>query len=304
MTVTGNNLDHHIKGISYMLVGTVLFASNDALGKWLTADYPIIQIAWFRSVMGLLLVGLFVVGTGNLTRLKTAKPAWHLVRGILGTILTLLIYYTIKYIPIAEFTAIVFSTPLFLAMLSPVFLNEHVSRQSWFVIGVGFIGILIMLRPTPDHFHIAHLTALATAMIFSVLVITARLLSKSESQESLNFYIYPINIALAAYWAIDVWVMPNTFDWMLFIALGLTATLGLACFLQAMHFAPPSIVAPIDYIRLIWVALLGYFIWGEIPDMISWVGMAIIVFSGIYLVRHGTGVPEDVIYIDESEIND
>jgi len=278
-------------GIAYMLLGTVLFSIADSSGKWLTADYPIMQIAWIRSVTGLSLIGLFALFTGRLQHLKTARPGWHLFRSFMSAGTIMAIFYALKYIPIAEYVSLTFAAPFIIALLSPLVLQEKVSLHSWLAICLGFIGILIVLRPTPDHFHIAHLAALSVALSIATLSITARLLARTESATALNFYIYPANIIISAYWAVDSWIMPTAFDWLLFITLGTTATIALGCFVQSLRYAMPAVVSPIDYARMLWMTVLGYVIWGEVPAPITWLGIIVIIASGIYVVSHGKRIP-------------
>ncbi len=275
-----------------MLAGTVFFSIGDSTGKWLTADYPLMQIAWLRSMMGLTLIGLFAFFTGRLQQLKTKRPGWHLFRSLMSSGTIIIIFYSLKYIPIAEYVSLTFAAPFMIALLSPLVLQEKVSMQSWIAICVGFIGILIVLRPTPDHFHPGHLAALGVAISIAALSITARMLAATETSIALNFYIYPANILISAYWAIDNWIAPSAFDWFLFVVLGTTATAALGCFVQSLRYAMPAVVSPIDYARMLWMITIGYVVWGEVPASITWLGIVLIIASGIYVVSHGKKIPE------------
>lgn len=279
-------------GIGFILVGTVFIALTDALGKWLTAIYPIMQIAWVRSLFGIALIFGFALFSGRLGQLRTRQPGWHLFRGVTSVVTMLGLFYGLKHIPLAEFIAIVFSAPFFIALLSPRFLSEYVSRRSWYAIAIGFLGILLVARPEPGHFHLAHLTTLCVTALVAILVVSARYLSTSESALALNFYMYPLNILIPTWWAIRDWVPPTPTDWLLLLAIGLTSTIAVTCGLQAMRHARPATIAPLDYARLVWITLLGYFIWGEFPAPVTWIGIAIIVAAGIYVVTHGRTIPE------------
>lgn len=278
--------------IAYMLAGTLLFSIADATGKWLTATYPVIQISWLRSITGLLTIGLFAFLSGRLGQLKTTKPGWHFFRSILSTGTIFFIFYGLKHVPIAEYVSLTFAAPFILALLSPFVLHEQVSRESWIAIIIGFVGILIIMRPTPEHIQLGHLACLSVALSIAALGLTARFLAETESAISLNFYIYPLNVVLAAYWAIDTWITPTFIDSLLFFLLGLFATLGLGCFVQAVRYAMPSKIMPIDYARLVWMIALGYFIWDEVPTLTTWIGIVVIVISGIYVVSHGKKMAE------------
>ncbi len=292
MTNTALLKQNPILGITYMFIGTLFFAVADATGKWLTADYPVIQIGWVRSCTGLIMIGLYAVFTNQLHHLKTKIPGAHLFRSVMSAGTLFLIFYGLKYIPIAEYVSLTFSAPFIIALLSPLVLKEKVSLHSWIAIALGFIGILIVLRPTPDHFHIAQIAALGVALSIAILSVTARHMAKTETAIALNFYIYPFNVLIGAYWALDTWVVPNAFDWFLLIMLGVTATSALVFFVHALRHAMPAVVSPIDYFRMLWMISFGYFIWGEMPAPITWLGIAIIIASGVYVVSHGRKLPE------------
>ena len=274
-------------GISFMLAATVFYSLSDALGKWLVADYPILQVAWLRNVVGLILLTAVAVIGGRIMQLRTQRLGWHFLRSMISLTVTVCMFYGLKHITLAEFVAIIFATPFFVALLSPWLLGEQVPAGTWMAIAVGFAGILLVARPLPGHFHLAHLVTLFVAVMLSFLYIIARTLSTTETALALNFHIYPLSILLLAFPVTNHWVAPDTQAWILFALLGTCATLALWCILQAMRYAPPALVAPIDYARLIWITLLGYFIWGELPDGITVCGIVLIVASGIYVLRQG-----------------
>ncbi len=277
---------HPVIGIAWMLTGAFLFSVADALGKALSANIPVVQITWLRCVIAIILVGLFVALRGGIAHLKTARPGWHFFRSIVGMMAMLSIFYSLSKIPLAEFTAIVFAQPFILSILSFFLLGENISRQSWIAIVIGFAGILFVARPSPDHFHIAHLVTLITAFSLACLAVTARYLSTTESVYSLNFYIYPVTIVSALYWTLTTWVQPTTQQWLMIAGLGFTATVAFGCVVQAMRSARPSVVAPIDYSRLVWAVLFGFWFWNDFPDTYTWMGVALIFGSGIYVASH------------------
>ncbi len=274
-------------GIGFMLAATVFFALADALAKWLVADYPVIQVAWLRSLLGLLLVGGVALASARGRLLRTDRPGWHVFRGILSVGISISMFYGIKHIALAEFVAIIFAVPFFVALLSPWILREPVPARTWFAIVVGFIGILLVARPVPGHFHPAHLAALGVAVMMSIMNLSARILSTTESPLALNFHIYPLTCVAFTWPATHQWVTPDAKAWLLIVLLGVTATAGLWALIQAMRYAPPALVAPMDYVRLVWIILLGHFFFDELPDRITVCGIALIVASGIYVLRQG-----------------
>lgn len=283
--------DHLTKGIMYMVLATLSFSMADATGKFLTGKYPFMQIVWLRSVIGMTMIGLAIIATRKFHLFKTRRISWHLSRTLVGIMLITGIFTGLKYIPLAEVTSIVFANPFIVAILTPLFLKEQVSKQTYFAIVIGFIGIILVARPTPNHFHFAHLFMLGFASATAYLIVTARKLADTESVLTLNFYLYPGIILFSSYRAVQEWQSPDLITWLLFIALAFFATLALFFVTQAMHNAKPAVVAPIDYIRIIWTASLGYIFWDEFPDPVTWAGIVIIIISGIYVVSHGRSVP-------------
>lgn len=279
------------KGILYMVLATMSFAVADATGKLLTERYPFMQIVWLRSVIGMAFIGLAIAATGRLQLFKTRRIGWHLSRTLVGIILITGIFTGLKYIPLAEVTSIVFANPFIVAILTPLFLKEKVSRHTYFAIIIGFIGILIVARPTPDHFHYAHLFMLGFATATAYLIVTARKLADTEHVLTLNFYLYPGIILFSTYRALTDWQTPDLLAWVLFVAVALSATLALFFVTQAMHNARPAVVAPIDYCRIIWTVSIGYLFWDEFPDPVTWAGIITIIISGIYVVTHGRSNP-------------
>ena len=271
----------------FMILATVFFCLADVMGKWLTDTYPVIQITWMRSVVGIIALFIITAATANLHKLKTQRPLWHVLRSLASAFMVLSIFYGLKHIPLAEFVSLTFSIPFFVALFSPWLLKEKVSQQSWAAIAIGFIGAMFILRPTPDHFHIAHLTTLLLAFMASLMLISARYLSTTENRWSLNFYLSVASIIMFGYWALSYWVDPTLTHWLMFIVLGVSQTAALASYIEALRLAQPAVIAPLDYIRLIWTIIVGYVIWQEIPDQFTWAGIVIIVASGIYIVRHG-----------------
>lgn len=267
-----------------MVLATLCFAIADALAKLLTEQYPFMQVIWLRGFFGLLLIGGVILGSGNLQHFATRRPGWHLSRTLVGIVLTAGIFTGLKYLPLAEVTALVFANPLIIALWSSLVLKEPVRRSTFVAILLGLAGVILVVRPTPDHFHFAHLFMLGFAAATAFLIITARRLSDTESVLALNFYLYPGILVFASFWAFRNWVAPDLLDWLIFFGISFFATVALFSVTKAMRYALPTRVAPFDYTRIIWTVLIGYIFWGEMPDAITWMGILIIVSCGLYIV--------------------
>jgi drug/metabolite transporter (DMT)-like permease len=292
MPTKARQVHRPLKGIAFMLLATLNFTASDSLGKLVAEHYSVPQATLLRCVLGMLFIGVYAAGRGQFYHFRIKRPAWHVLRGCVHVTLVLGLFYGLKMIPLAEVISIVFASPFIVALLSPLMLHEKVSRQSWTAIGIGFFGVLIIARPTPEHFHFAHLVVLISATCSSLLIITARRLADTESVITLNFFLYPIPILVTSLWAAQDWATPSFNDWLVFIAMALTSTLAVIFVTQAMHHARPAVVAPIDYLRLAWTPIIGYVFWGEVPGLLIWLGIGAIIISGVYIVRQGRMVPE------------
>ena len=292
MPTKARQVHHPIKGIAFMLLATLNFTAADSLGKLVAEHYSVPQATMLRCVLGMLFIGAYALGRKQLNHFRTRRPAWHILRGCVHVTLVLCLFYGLKHVPLAEVISIVFANPFIVALLSPLMLSERVSRQSWMAIGIGFLGVLIIARPTPEHFQLAHLACLVSAAGMALLIITARRLADTESVITLNFFLYPIPIIITTFWAAPEWVTPSFGDWLVFVAMALTSSLAVIFVTQAMHHARPAVVAPIDYLRLAWTPIIGYVFWGEVPGLLIWLGIVAIIISGVYIVRQGRMVPE------------
>lgn len=257
------------------------------MGKFATQGYPLAEVIWFRSFFGLVLIGAAIIATGRLAQFKSSKPAAHFKRSLAGMAMNSCMLVGLKYIPLAEVTALAFAAPMVIAVFSALVLKEVLGKNLVTAILVGFVGVIIVIRPTPDHFHFAHLVMLGFVLASAYISITARTLINNESALTLNFYLYPTNVIISGIFAWQVWITPDLVSFAAMFGVALFATLALLSFTRAFHYASPARVMPFDYSRIIWTVTFGLIIWQEIPDSITWVGIAIIMICGLYIVTHG-----------------
>jgi drug/metabolite transporter (DMT)-like permease len=287
-------------GILLLLAGTLVVALADASAKWLTASYPTSQIIFVRATTGLVLVTLFIALFGKFSDLRSRRLHWHGVRAGLITVTMLGVYYALAHIPMVEVEAIGHAAPFFVGLLSPWFVRERVTGHNWLAIAIGFIGILIILRPDPERFHIAHVYMFFCALSYALLILIARRISDTEGVLAINFYIYPLTVAVTGFIASNVWVPPSPADWGMFLLQGLFATAATLLFIAGVRHVEAALAATLDYSTLIWVSIIGFTVWGESPDALTAVGILLIVASGIYVVRHSTRqIDESIVQTSE-----
>ncbi|MBI2994574.1 MAG: DMT family transporter [Gammaproteobacteria bacterium] len=288
------------RGAALLVAGTLLVSVGDASVKWLRTTYPTYEVTFIRCLGGLILVLLFLAATGRLNALRTKRMHWHMARAVLVTFVMLSAFFALGHIPMVEVEAIGHAAPFFVALLSPVFLRERVTGHNWLAIAVGFLGVIIILRPDPAHFHVAHLYMFGNAIGYAVLILIARLLTSTESIFALNFYIYPLATVVTAIPTQQEWIAPTPVHWLLFGVFILCNTSAILLFLGGLRQVDATLAATLDYFTLVWVLLLGILIWHEYPDPISTIGIVFIVASGIYIVRHSTRkIDESIVQTTE-----
>ena len=269
-----------------MILGSALLVSNDAVTKWLTQDYPISQVWGLRTLFVLIPIALLAPRYGGYRGLLPHRIRPQLLRAVLFVSTSLLIVTGLSLLPLAQMVAIVFSSPIFIAALAPIFLKEQVSTTRWLTIGIGFIGVLVILRPDPATIGISALIAVAASLSSALRDIVTRKISHTESSLSILFCssMLVIVIALAgAPWLGWREVMP--LGWALLLVNGILNGAAHFLIIEALRLGEASVIAPYKYSALIWGALFGIVLWGDIPDVWMIVGAAMIVISGLYLLR-------------------
>ena len=288
MTTRSASLDRPALGIVLMLIGIAGFAVMDAIIKWLTADYPVPQVVALRSWFGLPLLCIFALHQGGLKTLKTRRPMVHVGRYLLVLALSFSFFWALSQMKLVDAIAITFAAPIFITALSVPLLKEPVGLHRWFAIGIGFCGVLIMLRPGMGVFQWAALVVLGSAVVYALLMITTRAFKSTESTAALMLYpqlgMSLTGIAFAPYF----WVTPSPGDLGLFALAGLFGSVGVMCLTHAFRLGPAAVISPFEYSALIWATLLGFLLWDELPDKYTLVGAGIVILSGLYIVYRET----------------
>ncbi len=271
-------------GIILMCVGVALLCVNDAIAKTLTAGYSPAQVLFLRNIIALPFAILVVLRFGGRQALKSYRPGAHMLRGLIWLCAAMLFFTSLKYLPLAGATALIFVAPVFITALSALVLKEQVGWRRWSAVLVGFAGVMIVLQPGGATFQMASLLPVATALFYAVLMISARWVDPRESVWTLMLYLVGAGAILAAVLMPFVWVPVRLEDLWLFIGIAFFGTAGMTMMTQAFRFAPASVVAPFDYTALIWATLLGWLFWAEVPSLATYLGAAVIIASGSYIV--------------------
>ena len=277
------------RGILMALLATIAYAVVDTLSKYQAQSYPVGMIVWARyAVPFALLLAVFLPRRG-LGVLRTGFPAIQFVRGILLTAGTLFIIFAYRSMPIAEAQAISFIHPVLLTLLAVLFLGEKVSRLGWVAVLLGFSGVLLIVRPGGGLFTPTALLPLGLALSFSSYQIFTRIIAHREDSMISLFCVLFVGSLVMSLALPFVWVDPTVEGTLMFGLIGVVSGVGHFSTIKSLEYAPASLVAPFAYTQLLWVSILGALVFGDFPDAITLLGMAIVVAGGLLVAaaRHG-----------------
>jgi len=274
--------DRPFRGILLILLSTIFLGTSDVTSKYLSATLPSIEIAWIRFLVFMLIMVPAMVPGSPLYALPTNRLGLHLMRGaaLLGS--SLLFISGLRFLPIAEASATAFVSPLFVTALSIVFLSESVGLRRWLATAVGLIGVLIILRPGSSAFHPAAVFPLVSAFCWALTLIMTRMLSGKERAITTMTYSSIAGFGILCALIPLVWVAPTWHDVLFGILIGVASTAGQWIVVLAFRYADASVLAPFSYTQLLWVSILGFLVFGEVPDVWTVTGAAFVVASGLY----------------------
>ncbi|MEC9346318.1 MAG: DMT family transporter [Pseudomonadota bacterium] len=274
-------LPGNVRGAIWLLLSGVCFSAMGVLIKTASADMHAFEIAFFRAFLGFVVILPFALRHG-FRPLKTRRPMLHLVRGLLGGVVMTASFYSVAHMPLADATAISFSKPLFLIPLAVIFLGEVVRLRRTIATLVGFIGVVIMLRPGGDVDPVA-LIALMAAALVAVLTVMIKILSRTDNPATMIFWSSLILSLCTLGPAILHWQTPTLDQLVLLSALAICGTIGQSFMIRGYNEGETMAVTPFDYCRLLYAGIAGYIFFSEVPDVWTITGAAIIVASTLYI---------------------
>lgn len=283
MTLSGSAATPHRVGLAIGLVclSSLTFAVMFAGVKFLDGRYSPLQVLLLRYAIGFV-VSLPLVLRAGRRAWSTDRPIAHGIRALYGLVSTVLIFYAVTRMPLATVTALSFSMPLFLTILSMPLLGETVGWRRATATIVGFAGVLIVVDPGGELSWVA-LAALTSALFYALAVTAVRQLSTTEPAVCIYVYYSLANVAVCSLAMPWLWITPTSVDWGVFLVIGALGAGAQYCFLVAYRNAPASIIAPFDYSQILFALAIGYVVWDELPTAQSFTGGAIIVASGIFI---------------------
>jgi drug/metabolite transporter (DMT)-like permease len=272
--------DHPLRGIALLVTSTIFLACSDALAKYLSLTLPSIEIAWIRFLVFFIILIPMMARTPNVFR--STRPALQVLRGA-GLLTSSLLFITgLRFLHIAEASATGFIAPLFVTGLSMFFLGEKVGIRRWAATFVGLIGVMIVVRPGSSAFQPAVFFPIVSALGWASTLTITRLISGKDRAITTMVYSALTGFCVLTTLVPFVWVVPSWRDIALGVCIGIASTTGQWIVVLAFRYADASVLAPFSYSQLVWVTILGFFIFGEIPDLWTIAGAAVIIGSGLY----------------------
>jgi drug/metabolite transporter (DMT)-like permease len=274
----------HVRGIILMIVAFAFFAGLDACAKFLSASMATPQIVWARYAGHLVVALLMFAPMGVWDFWRTDRLGLQLLRSLFLFAATACNFVALRYLQLAETAAIFFTVPLIVAALSVPMLGEHVGPRRWTAITIGFVGVLIVVRPGFGLVHWAVFLSFGAAFFASLYMITTRKLSHSERDVTTQFYTALIGAAIMMPFVPFGWQTPTGINLGIMIVIGILGGIGHFILILAHRFAPAPILAPFVYVQIIWMVGLGFFVFSDLPDRWTILGAAVVVGSGLYLL--------------------
>ena len=277
---------HPLKGVIFFMTAIFLISVVDTVCKVFTKDLHSIQLVWGYFVGINLTLWVFFLFKGekfsNLRR--TERPLLQIIRPAFLVCSISSLFIGLTYLPIAEATVIGFVAPLFITALSVPILKEHVDIHRWSAVAIGLVGVIIIIRPGGDLWHLASVMPLLGALLFALFQIITRLLAATERTHTTLFYTGLGGLAWSSLIVPFVWVTPSITHIFVFLSTGAMGAMAHLCMISAFDRAEASLLAPYNYTKLIWVSVLGYLIFNDVPSLDMWIGAIIIVSAGFYVL--------------------
>lgn len=273
----------------HMMAGLFLFGVMEVLIKWKVADYPVHELVFFRAVFGLIPCFVMVWQAGGLKTLRTKRPGEHFLRSVVGLGAMWLVFSAYETMNLADVGAILFAAPLFLTAMAGPVLGEAVGARRWSAVLVGFVGVMLIIKPGTTALQPAAIGALGAAFLFAVAMTLMRRMGTTESAATITFYL-SVFITLVSLVLIATlgWVTPTPADFLAMAMIGLIGGTAQLFLTQSLRLGEAAMVSPLRYTSIIWAVLFGYVFWDALPDAMVVAGLAIVICSGLYILHRET----------------
>jgi len=257
----------------------------DAIAKYLSYSLPILQITWFRFFFSAVITGIFIYLFSRKSFVRSKNIKSQVLRGILLLTSSLLFFYAISVISLAKALTLAFICPLIVTALSPYFLKERVGRRRWTAVIVGFIGVLLVIRPGIVEFNWASLASLGTGLCYAIYLIVTRSLKDTDNGLLTLLFTSIVGTVVLSVYLPFVWVNPSLNQLLLAVNMGFIAALAHGLIIISYNYSDASKLAPLGYFEIIPNIIIGYIWFSDFPDKYTVLGLLVIILSGIYVFR-------------------
>lgn len=272
-----------VRSVIWVLLSALLFSLMGALAKILGSRIDSMQVAFFRALFGFIFI-LPVVLRAGFRGLWTRQPLLHLWRGLVGGAAIMSSFYSMIHLPLADAAALSFARAVFLAPLAVIFLNEKFDMRRLLTVSAGLAGVILMTAPEGG-FQFATLVALLSAALVAGVVIFVKRLSAEDSPATLIFYSSAIAALMTAGPCLWVWTPPTAFEWLMLLVMALLGVLAQSCFIRGYAVGEATVLAPLEYTRLLFAALAGYLMFGDMPGLWAIAGALMIMGASVGAAR-------------------
>ena len=274
-----------MKAITFNLLAWVMLPIMDGFAKYLSSDLPVLQITWARYffTVAFTLPIMFFFFRKNLV--WTDKPKLQLIRGLILLTANVCFFYSISIISLAKALTLAFIAPLIVTAFSPIFLGEKVGFRRWSAVIIGFIGSMVVIRPGFVEINLASLAALGTGVMYGFYLIITRKLSSSDNPLLTLLLTGVVGAIIISFVMPFVWIKPTLNQWSMMAAIGIFACVGHLFIILSLKYADASKLAPLSYFEIVTNIIIGYYFFSDFPDKWTFLGLFIIILSGIYISR-------------------
>ena len=275
---------NRLTGIALVSSCYVVFTLLDGSAKWLVASVPVIVVVWLRFLMHAVFASAVLLPLRGRALLRTRHLRWHVLRAVMFVVMTGMNFWALQFLQLAITSAIFFIVPIVVALMAAPILGERLDAGRWVAILAGFVGVLVIVRPWSADFHPALLLALANAVLYAIFQLMTRHLAAYDSAETIQYLPAVGAAVLLAPFGIAAWESPEGWlEWTLLCVMGALGGLGHYLLALAHRYAPATVLAPFLYQQVIYMALFGYLVFGDVPAPAVGIGALIVIASGLYL---------------------
>ncbi len=282
-------------GVLYMTGSVICFSIMDICVKWLDY-YPVGQVLFFRFFIGFIPIFFIIPKDRIFNFYKTSRPGLHAFRAICGALAIIALFYGLRELPLADVISLTFGGPIFVTVASIFFLSEKVGLKRWSAVIIGFIGMLLIVQPAFIEINYYYISPIIFCIFFACVAISVRSLSKTEPNYTIAFYFTFLCtvLGLGSLFFVE-WIMPSAIDALILIVMGLCGSVANLLLTQSYRLAETSLVTPIKYLSLVFAILFGFFIWSEIPKVLTLIGASLVILSSLIIFIREKHLKKEII---------